>query len=165
MSQRGLRRSAVDFGFRTLYRVAYRMMRVYWAVRRPDTHGALVTVWHNDRVLLVQNSYTDYLSLPGGYVRPGETGRQAAVRELAEEVSLSVEPDQLELLVDETHEWEGKQDHVEIFSLELDVPPVVQVDHREILSAEFLSIAAARRRRVFPPALDAIEVRLSRQSA
>src|SRR5262245_32439384 len=34
----------LDAFYRLAYNGAYRLMRVYWAVRRPDTHGALVAV-------------------------------------------------------------------------------------------------------------------------
>ena len=49
-------------------------MRVYWTVRRPHTHGSLVAMWFNGQILLVKNSYVRYFSLPGGYVKRGESG-------------------------------------------------------------------------------------------
>src|SRR5688572_2284870 len=102
----------LDRLYRIAYRGAYQMMRVYWGVRRPDTHGALVAIWHDGKILLVKNSYLKYYSLPGGYVRSGETGKQAAVRELLEEVGVGVTEDKLTLALDVSHEWEGKHDHV-----------------------------------------------------
>jgi 8-oxo-dGTP pyrophosphatase MutT (NUDIX family) len=42
-----------------------------------------------DRVMLVVPSYKDYLDIPGGYVERGETPRQAAVREVREELGIS----------------------------------------------------------------------------
>ncbi|HEX2675448.1 MAG TPA: hypothetical protein VHM19_02380, partial [Polyangiales bacterium] len=62
------RPNLVDLCFQVAYRVAYRMMRTYWSVRKPSTHGALVSLWHEGQILLVQNSYVPYRSLPGGYV-------------------------------------------------------------------------------------------------
>ena len=76
----------IDRLFRIVYICAYRMMRLYWAVRRPHTHGALVAIWHDGAILLARNSYLPYYSLPGGYVRRNEIARQAAIRELAEEL-------------------------------------------------------------------------------
>ena len=32
--------TALDRSFQLAYKVAYRMMRVYWGVRRPATHAA-----------------------------------------------------------------------------------------------------------------------------
>ena len=62
------RASPLDRSFQVAYKVAYRMMRLYWGVRRPATHGALVTLWNEGELLLIQNSYVNYRSLPGGYV-------------------------------------------------------------------------------------------------
>ena len=65
------------WAFQFAYVCAYRLMRTYWRMRRPTTHGALVTLWHDDKLLLVRNSYVPYYSLPGGYVGKGESGRAA----------------------------------------------------------------------------------------
>lgn len=152
---------AVDALMRTAYRGAYRMMRVYWALRQPNTHGALVAIWHEGRILLVRNSYVPYYSLPGGYVRRGETAREAAVRELAEEVGIDVAPDRLEPSVDVTHRWEKKHDHVEIFALEVDVRPEIVVDNREVVAAEWLEPDEALKRDLFPPIFQHIVQRRS----
>lgn len=53
---------------------------------------ALVAVWHRyahlDRLLMVFNRYRQCWELPGGVIDPGETFRQAALRELHEESGL-----------------------------------------------------------------------------
>ncbi|HEY8946920.1 MAG TPA: NUDIX hydrolase, partial [Polyangiaceae bacterium] len=133
----------LDRSFQLAYVAAYRMMRVYWAVRKPNTHGALVLLWHEGEVLLVRNSYVRYHSLPGGYVRKHETSRQAALRELAEEIGVIARAEQLEPLLDEKNDWEGKRDHVEIFALEVSERPVVRVDRREVVEASWHSPEAA----------------------
>ena len=63
---------------RAVYRVAHWGLRLLWFIRRPETSGALVAVWHHGRVLLVKNSYRPQLTLPGGYIRPREERRTAA---------------------------------------------------------------------------------------
>ncbi len=147
----------IDRLFRVAYICAYRMMRVYWALRRPQSHGALVAVWHDGAILLVRNSYLRYFSLPGGYVRRGETARQAALRELAEEVGVSGVDDLLTLALDVTHEWQGRRDHVEIFAVELSQPPHIEVDNREVVAASFYTPEEALKLELFPPLRQHIE--------
>jgi len=150
----------IDACYRLAYRSAYKAMRVYWKLRKPLSHGALVAIWHDGRILLVKNSYVDYYSLPGGYVRKHERPVDAAVRELREEVSLSVDPRQLTLNTDVTHDWQGRRDHVVIFDLDLDAPPCVEVDNREVIAAEFVTKEQALRKNLFPPLRKHIESRL-----
>src|ERR1700730_6373971 len=92
----------VDRGFRLVYVCAYQMMRIYWRLRPPTTHGTLLALWNRGEVLLVRTSYVPYYCVPGGYVRQGETARQAALRELSEEVGVSAKAEDLELVLDET---------------------------------------------------------------
>jgi 8-oxo-dGTP diphosphatase len=53
--------------------------------------AALVALWHGDRLLLVFDRYRQCWELPGGMIEPGETPRQAAVRELREEAGFQTE--------------------------------------------------------------------------
>lgn len=46
-----------------------------------DTHG---------RTLLVKPTYKDLWDIPGGYVEPGESPRQACAREIKEELGLAL---------------------------------------------------------------------------
>jgi 8-oxo-dGTP diphosphatase len=52
-----------------------------------------------DRVLLVKPSYKPYWDLPGGQIEPGESPKQAAAREIKEELGLTVDVGRL-LVVD-----------------------------------------------------------------
>ena len=122
---------------RAVYRVAHWGLRLLWFIRRPETTGALVAVWHHGRVLLVKNSYRPQLTLPGGYIRPREDRRTAAARELREEVGIQVQPKRLVHAYHGTHLFEHRQDTLDIFELEMDAAPVVRVDDREVVRAEF----------------------------
>lgn len=156
--------TAIDRGFQLAYKVAYRMMRVYWGVRRPATHGALVTLWNAGEVLLIQNSYVNYRSLPGGYVGRYETGAEAAVRELREEIGIVARPEQLERVYDEVKDWEGKRDHVEVFKLELERRPEIVIDRREVIAAGWYSPSHALTLDLFPPIRLILEAHLRQQA-
>ncbi|MCA9310279.1 MAG: NUDIX hydrolase [Myxococcales bacterium] len=142
--------AVVDLGFRTAYRVAHRMLRAYWKVRRPSTHGALIAVWHDGRLLLVKNSYRRYYTLPGGYVRSGESAAAAARRELIEEVDLRLPLDRLREVYSRTHRFENRDDKVTIVEVEVDQPPRLEVDNREVVWASFERPEAILRRPLVP---------------
>jgi 8-oxo-dGTP diphosphatase len=152
----------VDRGFQWAYVCAYQLMRAYWGVRHPTTHGTLVALWNQGEVLLVRNSYVRFYSIPGGYIRRGETAREAAARELSEEVGIAVQSAELGLELEATHEWEGKRDHVQIFGLELGSRPAVAVDHREVIEAAWWSPERALSLELFPPLRTVLENRLHR---
>lgn len=61
-----------------------------------ERHGAIGVLERAGRYLLVQRaeglSHAGAWCFPGGHVEPGETSREAVIRELAEELSLIVEP-------------------------------------------------------------------------
>jgi len=122
---------------RAVYRVAHWGLRLLWFLRRPETTGALVAVWHHGRVLLVKNSYRRQLTLPGGYVRAREDRRATAARELHEEVGIRVQPRRLVHAYHGTHFFEYRKDTLDIYELEVDEAPSVQVDAREVVQAEF----------------------------
>jgi ADP-ribose pyrophosphatase YjhB (NUDIX family) len=152
----------IDGLYRVAYRGAYKMMRVYWKVLRPQVHGALVAIWNEGEILLVKNSYVPYHSLPGGYVHRGETGRDAAIRELFEETGIRAAPSDLKVSLDLQHEWEGKREHLEIFDLDVPARPVIRVDNREVVEARFFSPKSALELHLFPPLRRVIEQRLAK---
>ncbi len=134
---KNLAREAVDLGFRTAYKTAHRMLRAYWGFRNPNTHGALIAAWYDEQILLVKNSYRNEYTLPGGYVRAGETPEQGAARELREEVGVDVSPSELSLAYEDTKPYENRRDHVTICEVFLKSPIELAVDNREVVWAGF----------------------------
>lgn len=140
-----------DLFWRTAYRVAYQLIKLYWAVAHPRTRGALVAVWRDGRLLLIKNSYTPFYSLPGGYVRPGEDPEHTARRELREEVGIDAGEGPLPLAMDVEFEWERKTDCPAIFRYEPAEPPVVEPDNREVVETMWADREQIRRMNVYPP--------------
>ena len=65
------------------------LWRLRAVVRPPVTFGVRCMLFDGDnRVLLVRHTYMDGWHFPGGGVDPGESAREAAVRELFEETGL-----------------------------------------------------------------------------
>jgi 8-oxo-dGTP diphosphatase len=68
----------------------------WWKIRKPATFGVKVLLVHPDdptQCLIVRHSYSDsaWWGMPGGGYRPGrETPGQAGVREVSEELALTV---------------------------------------------------------------------------
>ena len=138
----GVARLALWLAFRAL--LAWRRLAV------PRHRGALVAVWCGGAVLLVRTSYRPGVSLPGGGVRRGEAPREAAVRELREEVGLAVAPDRLRLAWRRRLRLDGALDDLSLYELELRAPPALLPDRREVVAGAFLAPERARRLAMSP---------------
>ena len=114
------------------------MLRAWWSVRRPHTHGALVALWHDGELLMVKNSYRREYTLPGGYVKTGESVAEAAARELAEECEIRVDPAAIRIAYVGVHRYENRIDDVTIAEVTVDLRPTFAVDHREVIWAGFV---------------------------
>jgi 8-oxo-dGTP pyrophosphatase MutT (NUDIX family) len=123
----------------SLYRLAALVYEVWRRLVRPHTHGALVAVCHAGELLLVETSYRRSWGLPGGGIGRGETPRQAAVRELAEEVGLRVREEQLQEPWQISEPGPGGLNTVTIFCLPLPTRPELVIDGLEIVASHWLS--------------------------
>jgi 8-oxo-dGTP diphosphatase len=135
---------------RFAYRSAYCGARIWWLIRRPQTFGAVVALWSGGRILLVQASYRRCYALPGGFMKRGESAREAASRELAEELQLVIPPDALTLGWHGSRRFESREDTVTLWEIVLDAPPPVRVDGRELVWAGWKTPAEARALRLIP---------------
>ena len=122
---------------------------LYRLIRRPHTHGALVAIWHKNKVLMVQTSYRRGHGLPGGGLELGETAREAAVREVNEELGLAIESSWLQEPWTITERQPGGRNTVTIFSLNWSqlatTPdmgnglPGLEIDQLEIIATAWMS--------------------------
>jgi 8-oxo-dGTP diphosphatase len=131
----------IDLAFQVAYKVAHRLLRVYWTVRRPHKGGILIAVWNAGQILIVKNTYRKQHTLPGGYPRSGETPSMTAARELAEECGVNVRPEDIRQVYQGEYLFEGRRDDVTIVEVELDTRPSIHVDHREVSASWFASPA------------------------
>ena len=125
------------------FMAAYRTCLCLWFVFRPKTFGVNVAIWHNRNLLLIKPSYKNEYTVPGGYIKRGENKTAAAVRELKEEITLHVESEQLKYITHYTSDIEFKKDTTYFFEIELDKPPAIKVDNREVVWADFISTEKA----------------------
>jgi len=124
--------------YQTALKIAYRLALVYWFLFRPTTFGVHVAVWQNERILIIKNSYRDYCTLPGGYMKRGEDPKAAATRECAEEVSLQIQAEQLTAAGEFFSDKEYKKDTVIFFEANLAQNTEFEVDAREVVWGKFL---------------------------
>jgi 8-oxo-dGTP pyrophosphatase MutT (NUDIX family) len=74
------------------YRIAYRLLQVYWFLARPHVLGVKCLLTDGDSVLLVRHTYGDRRwDLPGGTLKRGEEPVAGARREIAEELGLTID--------------------------------------------------------------------------
>jgi len=122
-----------------IFRLAACLYETYRLVARPHSHGALVAIWWGERLLLVQSSYRDRLSLPGGGLDAGETAKQAAVRELAEELDLVVEPEQLGDPWTITERSKRGSNTVTILAWHVADQPAIRIDNLEVVGCHWVT--------------------------
>jgi 8-oxo-dGTP pyrophosphatase MutT (NUDIX family) len=74
---------------RAAFRLTYRLLRVWWFIRRPHIEGVKCLLTRGGEVLLVRHTYgPDVWDLPGGGVKRREAPLHAAQREMSEELGL-----------------------------------------------------------------------------
>ncbi len=76
--------------------------------------ASLVVLWRGEECLQVFNRFREVWELPGGMIDPGETSREAAFRELAEESGQR--PDELDFVAF-AHCWYAPAERVESLAI------------------------------------------------
>lgn len=93
------------------------------------------------RVLVVKANYKKYWSLPGGIVDAGETPRQTAIRETAEEVGLQLSVDQLvfHMIVHRQSKRAHTYQFIFKYNVRASIFDTIQLDGKEIDAYEVVS--------------------------
>ncbi len=140
----------MNFLWRVALRIAYRAALGDWFLFRPETKGVYVAVWWGSQVLLIKNSYKSKQTFPAGGVKRNECDKEAALRELHEEVGLRLVQDDLHIGGRFVSRDEYKTDKSVLFEAHLNDEPSIDLDHREVVHAEFLELREACRRELVP---------------
>jgi 8-oxo-dGTP pyrophosphatase MutT (NUDIX family) len=122
------------------YRIAYRVLQVFWFAARPRKEGVKCLVTCRDRVLLVRHTYGNRAwDVPGGAIKRGEQPLAAARREMGEELGLG------------GADWTGigeirgnvnhRRDRIHCFRAELCEPPLT-VDRGELAAVDWFARSA-----------------------
>jgi ADP-ribose pyrophosphatase YjhB (NUDIX family) len=133
----------MNLAVRWFYRGAYVALRGWWLLRRPQTHGACVALWHQGKTLIVRTSYRRRYSFPGGFVGRGESSEHAARRELREELTIDLSGLPLRHAWHGTLPFECRRDTVDIWEASVDEAPEFHVNGREILWAAWIEPSEA----------------------
>lgn len=101
-----------------ILKIAYPIMRLFWAIFKPNTVGVRVAVFNKlEDVLLLKHSYRPDYYFPGGGLHKGERFEDGAVREVYEETSLKINKNDLHLVGIYQYFDEGKNDVVAFFKV------------------------------------------------
>jgi 8-oxo-dGTP pyrophosphatase MutT (NUDIX family) len=121
------------------YRVAHRILRAWWLIRKPAKQGVKCVLTHGDEVVLVRHTYGHReWDLPGGTIRRAEAPLDAAAREMHEE--LGVEHGDWHELDEIWVEIYHHRDTLFCFQAEL-ATRELQVDPGEIAAARWFPLA------------------------
>ncbi len=120
---------------RFAYGVAARLRIVYWFVFRPQTKGVKCLIECDRQWLMIRNSYgAGHWTFPGGAIGRHETPEDAAVREVREEVGISLE--RVRPIGFYQNNRQYKHDTVYCFIAHVDSLHH-EIDDREVIAAEW----------------------------
>jgi 8-oxo-dGTP pyrophosphatase MutT (NUDIX family) len=135
--------------------VAFWLVWPFWVIYfRRNNRRSRVVVICGDEVLLVRGilSSSARWVLPGGGCKKNESTITAAVRELKEEVGITVAESALTPLGTYTHPSPVLAYTADYFSVELTEKPVLHLQAHEILRAEWIALNDIRGRMLQPDA-------------
>jgi len=132
-----------SFLYHIAYKLAFSGLVVFAFIFRPAVRGVNVAIWKKHTLLLVKNSYRRKFTLPGGYVKIGESPKAAAVREMLEEIGIAVYPNQLTHVRQCKFTAFFKRETVDIYEITIRNDAKIAIDNHEVVWAGFMPPAKA----------------------
>ena len=121
-------------------KIAYKLALLYWFIFRPISFGAIFVIFNSrNEVLLVKHSYKKFWMFPGGTVKDNEDGKDTAVREIKEELNISVFPTNLKKIHEFKSNSEYKRNTNFVYKIHLKNPEI-KIDNREITQFKWFPI-------------------------
>ncbi len=139
-----------DTPIQWLFKLAYQLKLLYNKIFYPDAYGVYVAVWAEGKILMIKNSYKSYFTLPCGGIKKDESAEQAAVRELLEEVNIQTNAKELSFFSSFLSVFENMHDHINLYELYLKKVPQFNIDNREVIWGEFITLEEALEMDLFP---------------
>lgn len=147
------------------YKLLLPLIKVYAAHTKPRTRVLIIC---NNELLLVKNWLSnDRWALPGGGLESGEEPLHAAIREVGEELGISLEPELLEQLgLHQSVGNDGLKSSFYLFAVEVAGKPATMLRKYEIMDARWWSLKAVvtDTTQVSKPAQDAVRVWMKSQN-
>lgn len=137
--------SLTDRFWHLVYRIAFPVRHVVYRVIGRHTRGAFVAIRTESDLIVIRHSYRSGLDFPGGGLRSDEAPASGAVRELREELGLTVTADALRPLGQIRRHFKGADNRDHVLEWRTDEPLTLLPDGREIIWAGTLRDAACRR--------------------
>jgi 8-oxo-dGTP pyrophosphatase MutT (NUDIX family) len=119
------------------YRIAYRVLQLFWFTARPRKQGVKCLLTCRDRVLLVRHTYGNRAwDIPGGALKRHEAPAAAAHREMREELGLQgVDWTGIGVVRGNVHR---RRDTIHCFRAEV-CEPALKIDRGELAVADWFA--------------------------
>lgn len=95
----------------------------------------------DEKILVLKSDYKQRWSIPGGFIEAGETSKTTAIREVREEIGLSLDPDRLDFyaVIDRTSDKAQTYQFIFYAKLASEAVDTIQLQPSEIQAFKLLS--------------------------
>jgi len=121
-----------------IYRLGYPVAKAYWFFRRPNTEGVRCVVINQNKIVLIRHTYGNVnWTVPGGGVKKIEGLKEAARREVKEEIGLNLS--KIKKVGEIYNNQDFKKDTVHVFVAETEID-ALHLDSSEVKEAVWFNL-------------------------